>query len=244
MSSMRRFFVDPLSITAETAYLSKTESQHIAAVLRLKSGDTVELFDGTGKVYHGKLQKISSAQVTVQLLSNRLEERNGIPPLILCQGLLKGKKMDFLIQKATELGIQTFQPLVTRYSENRGNPVRQNERWQRIMLEACKQSKRTIPMKIQAVASFDRIDLGPCATRLFLWEDEQHQAIKPTLLKREGAVCLLVGPEGGFHPDEVILAREKGFQTVTLGRRTLRAETASLAAVTIVQYLLEGLTSS
>jgi len=235
---MRRFFVDPRSITADTAHLSKTESQHIVSVLRLQPGEAVELFDGKGKVYHGKLQEISRNQVTVRLLSIQSENHEKSPPVFLLQSLLKGKKMDFLVQKTTELGVHAFQPLLTRYSENRGNHVRQNERWQRIMLEACKQCKRTVPMLINPLVKFNEIDSSPFSTKLLLWEDEKKQPLDPQQFVSNQPVCLLIGPEGGFHEDEIDHARENGFQTVTLGSRILRAETATLATVAIVQYLL------
>lgn len=235
---MRRFFVDPQAITADTALLSKTESQHIVSALRLQLGETVELFDGTGTVYHGKLQKLSREQVTVRLLSMHNENFEISPPVFLLQSLLKGKKMDFLVQKSTELGVHTFQPLMTRYSENRGNHQRQHERWQRIMLEACKQCKRTVPMQINPLVKFKQIDLSLFSTKLLVWEDEHQQPIDPKQLANKDSICLLIGPEGGFHEEEVDHARKNGFQTVTLGKRILRAETATLATVAIVQYLL------
>lgn len=235
---MRRFFVDPRSITADTAHLSKTESQHIISVLRLQAGETVELFDGTGTIYQGELNILSREQVTVRLLSMRSENNEKSPPVFLLQSLLKGKKMDFLVQKTTELGVHTFQPLLTRYSENRGNRERQKERWQRIMLEACKQSKRPVPMLINPPVQFSKIDLSPFSTKLLLWESENKQLLGPEQFVSNEPVCLILGPEGGFHEEEIDRARKNGFQTVTLGRRILRAETATLATVAIVQYLL------
>lgn len=235
---MRRFFVDPCSIIENTAYLSPAESQHIVAVLRLNPGDQIELFDGTGSIYRGELRELSRDQVTVLLLARERGPEEKAPALCLMQSLLKGKKMDFLVQKATELGVHTFQPVLTRYSEIRGNPDRQWERWQRIMLEACKQCRRPVPMRISHPADFRQLTIESCSTRLLLWEDEQQQGIGPHVLGGRHSVCLLVGPEGGFHREEVRAARDRGFQAVTLGRRTLRAETASLAAVAVIQYLL------
>jgi len=235
---MRRFFVDPRSIIENTAYLSPAESQHIVSVLRLQPGDHIELFDGTGSVYQGELLKISRQNVTVLLLTCHRAKEENTPSLWLIQSLLKGKKMDFLVQKATELGVQAFQPVTTRYSENRGNPERQLQRWQRIMLEACKQCKRPVPMHISSPAAFDHLPPVSCSTKLLFWEDEPQQCIRPQLFADRATVCLFIGPEGGFHQKEIAAARSRGFQTVTLGQRALRAETASLAAVAIVQYLL------
>jgi len=238
---MRRFYVDPLAITGDRALLSEAESRHIASVLRLQPGDPVELFDGSGSVYQGELQNVSRDQVSVRLLSKQKEHLGTSQPLYLFQGLLKGKKMDFLAQKATELGVHSFQPVITRYRENRGNPERQQERWQRIMLEACKQSKRSRPMDIHPLIHLDQIDVTQFSTRLFLWEKENKKLIGACRIREHGPICLLLGPEGGFHPDEVEWARENGFQSASLGKRTLRAETATLATIAIVQFLLGAL---
>lgn len=237
---MRRFFVDPQSVAPEAAYLSPTESLHIVSVLRLQLGEMVELFDGTGTVYQGTLHKLSRQQVTVRLLSKWNEEQE-TPSVVLYQSLLKGKKMDFLVQKTTELGVHAFQPFLSRYCETRGNPERQQQRWQRIMLEACKQCRRALPMQIHQPTDFNQLKMSEFATKLLLWENENDQSLKPEQLVHTGPVCLLIGPEGGFHDDEITHARENGFQTVTLGKRILRAETATLAAVTIIQYLLGAL---
>lgn len=238
---MRRFFVSQKFLFRDVALLSEAESHHIASVLRMQTGDQVELFDGSGTIYHGELQHVSRDQVSVRLLSREKEHLMTSPPLYLFQSLLKGKKMDFLIQKATELGVHSLQPIRTRYSENYGNPERQQTRWQRLMLEACKQCKRSRPMQIHSPVPLDQINVSRFSTQLFLWEGEIETSLDASLLRLDGPVCLLLGPEGGFHPDEVEWAGKMDFQSTSLGRRTLRAETASLAAVAIVQFLLGGL---
>lgn len=235
---MRRFFVDPLAITAETAYLSTTESKHVASVLRLQVGDDVELFDGTGTVYHGHISHLSPDKVRVHILSSGREEREVNTALVLYLGMLKGKKMDFLIQKSTELGVFAVQPVFTRYCENRGNHSRQLERWHRIMLEACKQCNRPVPMKIHPVAEMHKLTFPSDAVKLLLWEKEHQQPVTAEMFTGNGPVCVFTGPEGGFRDDEVDLARNHGFQTITLGKSILRAETAALSITAIIQYLL------
>lgn len=239
--SVRRFPVEPQAIAGDLATLGAGESHHIAAVLRLKAGTPVELFDGRGALYQGRLESVTGAKVTVRLLSRRQEASTGGPPLVLLQALLKGKKMDVVVQKATELGVETFIPLETRYSEGRGNPARQAERWQRIMLEACKQCRRSQPMVIAPLTDLAGAVLPDSGPRILFWEEETAIALTPELFASPGPVCLLLGPEGGLHPDEVEAAGHMGFQSVSLGRRILRAETASLASVAIVQYLTGGL---
>ena len=237
---MRRFFLAKKSLAGDTALLSEAESHHIASVLRLQPGDPVELFDGSGTVYDGTLRSVSPDRVTVQVLSRQNNSTISLHPLYLYQSLLKGKKMDFLVQKATELEVYSFQPVVTRYSINRSNQQRQHDRWQRIMIEACKQCKRSVPMEIHPVVPLDQVDVTHFATKLLLWEGEDQVRIDANLFQEPGPVCLLLGPEGGIHPEELAWARANGFASVSLGNLTLRAETATIAAITIVQFLLDS----
>jgi len=234
---MRRFFVEPRSISQNLAILSPEESRHVAMVLRLKAGAAVELFDGTGLVYQGLILTASPKRITIEILSRYRESGDRAVRLFLFQGMLKGKKMDFLVQKATELGVHAFCPVPTRYSENHGNLARQVERWRRIMLEACKQSRRAHPMAIEPVLSLEDMTVSGFDRCLMLWESEQTSGIDATHVSYEGPMALLVGPEGGFHEDDVGVATAKGFRTVSFGPRVLRAETAALSAIAILQFL-------
>lgn len=234
---MRRFFIDQQSINENLAILSPEESRHVATVLRLHPGDALELFDGTGCVYQGQILTVAPTRITVEILSKYCETGESAPPLYLFQGLLKGKKMDFLVQKATELGVHTFSPVLTRYSTNRANHERQQDRWKRIMLESCKQCKRTIPMNIDPVLPLEAIDADNTTSRLLLWEGERSTRIDATLVRYDSPMVLFTGPEGGFHPDEITLARKRGFTPVSLGSRILRSETATLSCIAILQFL-------
>ena len=149
--------------------------------------------------------------------------------------------MDLLVQKATELGVQAFLPVVSRYCENHGDRDHQEERWQRIMIEACKQSHRTTPMTIQPVADLGQLDFSLFPHRLAAWEEEQHAALPSSFVDNPGAVCLLLGPEGGLHAEDLRILRQWQFTTFSLGPRILRGETAALAAIAIVQYLAGAL---
>ena len=238
---MRRFLVDPRTIAGDLATLAAEEAHHIASVLRLQPGTVIELIDGQGLVYQGRLELVARTKVTVRLLTQQREPEDAAAPLFLLQALLKGKKMDVVVQKATELGVHTLQPLVTRYSEGRGNPERQAERWQRIMVEACKQCRRAQPMRIAPLTDLAAVPLPEAGPRILFWEGETTVPLRAEHLSPPGPVCLLLGPEGGLHQQEADAAGAKGFQPVSLGRRILRAETATLAAVAIVQYLTGGL---
>ena len=236
---MRRFFVDPAAVAGEQATLGERESRHVVSVLRLGSGTEIELFDGTGVLYRGRIQTDSRQKVTVRILSSERVAEPG-RPLTLMQGLLKGKKMDFLVQKATELGVQTLQPLLCRYSERQRISSGQLDRWHRIMLEACKQSRRIAPMTIAAPVSLKALDLTAFSTGILFWEGERAASITPDLLGNDGPTGLVFGPEGGLHDDEVAWFKEAGFHPVSLGRQTLRAETAALAGTAIIRFLTGG----
>lgn len=212
----------------------------MAMVLRLQPGQTVEFFDGQGTVFTARLRSADKHQVIAEILATTREEDQVRTPLTLAQCLLKGKKMDLLVQKATELGVQTFLPLVSRYCENRGerNP---GERWQRIMIEACKQCHRATPMEILPVTLIKEADYSMYAHRLVAWEAEQTAPLPTGFIDQPGAICLLLGPEGGLHASEIEALQQDRFSSFSLGPRILRGETAALAAVSIVQYLSGGL---
>ncbi|MCI5136772.1 MAG: 16S rRNA (uracil(1498)-N(3))-methyltransferase, partial [Candidatus Electrothrix sp. AW2] len=143
---MRRFFYDPvIQDTQGQIRIIGPEAHHIRNVLRMQVGERAELYDGKGAVVSAQMSQISAKEAIFQVLSRQHQAASGTP-LTLAQAVLKGKKMDLLIQKATELGVHTFQPVITQYCEKSGQAkqlkqVKQLERWQRIMLEACKQCR-------------------------------------------------------------------------------------------------------
>ncbi len=233
---MRRFYLSPETLSADHIEIRGAEARHITLVLRLQPGQSVEFFDGQGTVLTAILQTTDKHLVTAKIVAHRREEQIDRTPLILAQCLLKGKKMDLLVQKATELGVRTLLPLVSRYCDNRGerDPL---ERWQRIMIEACKQCHRATPMEIAAVTSLDQADFSTFTHRLVAWEGERSAPLPTDFIDTPGSLCLLLGPEGGLQSSEIELLRERLFVPFSLGPRILRGETAALAAVAIVQYL-------
>ena len=239
---MRRFFLPAGSLAGETITLTGAEAHHIARVLRLRPGRAVEFFDGHGSIVAAVLTDCDSRLVTATVTGRRRENLPTGAPLTLAQALLKGKKMDFIVQKATELGVHTLVPVRTRYCENRGDRDNQQERWQRIMIEACKQCHRAEPMHILPVTALEDVRCDPATHRLAAWEGEQCTGLPATLTAAPPTpVCLFLGPEGGLHADDLHTLGAMGFTTFSLGPRILRGETATLAAVAIVQYLTGSL---
>jgi len=244
--TLRRFFVDPADIRGEIAVLRGTEAHHLSRVLRLCPGDPVILFDGTGKRYTARLENISGSHATAAILAQHLDP---LPPVRLClgQAQLKGQKMDFVLQKATELGIDGVWPFFSAHgSGKKSHDSAKNERWQRIVLEACKQCDRARPPEIHAPSELAQLLADPpdCDLKLIFWEQETGGDLAGLVAAHQGKIgsaIFLVGPEGGFSPEEVDEAKKNGFIPVSLGSRLLRAETASLAATAILQFTLGNL---
>jgi len=246
---MRRFFIDPQQVSGNHAILTGPEAHHLIAVLRLKVGEHVLLFDGGGQTYEAQIDRVAGGRVETTLLAGWREEPTRQPALHVGLALLKGKKMDFCLQKATELGVAAIHPFVSSFCAGRldqaDRELRQKDRWARIIQEACKQCNRPVAPACRPLTAFDTLidTAGEFDLKLICWEGERRQGL--TDLLREGpaggALLVLIGPEGGFSQTEIDRALTAGFQPVSLGRRVLRAETAALAVIAIIQYLLGNL---
>lgn len=251
-NNMHRFFIDPADMAGTTAVLTDEEARHLLSVLRLGVGAPVRLFDGSGRTYDAKISKISKARVEATILSIEEAPATERAALHLGLALLKGKKMDFIMQKATELGVVGLHPFIGEFCAAghitaAGREQRRLERWQKIAREACKQCNRPLPPTVYPVVDFETL-LAEASDanydrKLIFWEQEPGQGLPKEIKAPEGlcSVMVLIGPEGGFSPREVAAAQAAGYQPVTLGKMILRAETAALAAVAILQHLLGNL---
>jgi len=225
--------------------LPEGESHHIRSVLRLQTGRHVELFDGAGGVHLAELVEMSG-KVRARIISSTIDKEGALTPLWVGQGLLKGKNMDTVVQKCTELGVNELFPLMTARCQGRPDPARsrkKHERWLRIVEEACKQCGRTRPMELLETTDFQDIiespGTGPTGLKILFWEEERDVHLQDLLpIQGLGMIQILLGPEGGFTKEEVAVARDAGWRIVSLGKRILRAETATLASVAILQHLL------
>lgn len=241
---MNRFFFEPAGDVDSTVTLDKGESHHLANVLRLAVGMEVELFDGTGNLYIGRI-KTAGKRVTVRLLEKVVSDGGKKAALWLYQGDLKGKKMDVVVQKCTELGVDYFVPFTSGRSQGRLERERwerKHERWGKIITSACKQSGRLRFMDVLEKQALENIysstDKTHAARRILFSENERFRRLSDFDWPFPGDhICLMLGTEGGFSAQEVEAAQANGWQAVSLGRQVLRAETATIAALSIVQYL-------
>ncbi|MDU4959815.1 MAG: 16S rRNA (uracil(1498)-N(3))-methyltransferase [Sporomusaceae bacterium] len=244
---MRRFFLPQPIESGSLVSLSVRDSRHISQVLRLKAGTAIEIAAADGRVGLAKIEQVEHDCVTASVES--LKTGGAEPPvcLFLAQGLPKADKMEFIIQKAVELGVSQLMPMqcersVVRYDDRKA--AARVERWQAIAREAAKQAKRDCVPAVAPVQSLSQLlQACPAGTViLLLYEAETALGLRQVLREQPAAsYLLLVGPEGGFSRDEVELCLRHGARSVTLGPRILRTETASLAAASIIMYELGDL---
>jgi len=235
-----RIHVDAgLGVGAELA-LPAQAAAHVARVLRLRAGDAVSLFNGDGRDYPAELVAVGPREVRARVLEAR--ENRSEPPLriVLAQSLARGEKMDWIVQKATELGVGAIVPLVTARSEVKLDEARAQKRlehWRAVAIGACEQSGRARVPEIVAVQPMrtwlDSLDRS--VTRLALLPEGElaARALAPPV----HGLALTVGPEGGFDEADVALLHRAGFRGLALGPRVLRTETAGIAAIAALQAL-------
>ena len=239
---MSRFYVPTPQIEKGMLRVEGNEVKHIRRVLRLKAGDEIIVFDNLGKEYEGTIIEETTSSVVIKIQNIFLSKRDSPLDVTLAQSLLKGEKMDYLIQKATELGVKEIVPFFSSRSVpllEKSGRLKRHHRWGRIAIEASKQCGRGVVPKIEPLQDYsEMLQLAsPGSLRLILWEREGGQ-LKEVLerSKEKTRIFFVIGPEGGFSQEEVEEAKRAGFIPVTLGRRILRAETASLCLLSILQY--------
>jgi 16S rRNA (uracil1498-N3)-methyltransferase len=247
---MPRIYLPALSVTDNRIILAGEKAHYLSAVLRCKKGDELIVFDREGKCVVSVIEKADKREVIAKVLRHFPCDSESPLHITLVQGLLKGEKMDWVIQKSTELGVREIIPVITERSQVR--ETRKTARWRKIAEEASRQSGRSVvPLVYEPVGLKEFLEgNGPVwhgdAKGFIFWEDGGvllNEAIKKISVSpgppfTVSPVHLFIGPEGGFTHEEVVLAEEKGFQAISLGRRILRAETAALSAVVLVQFLL------
>ena len=240
---MHRFFTTPENITDENVILRGTDVAHIRTVLRLKGGDRIQVLDGRGNCYTVILRTVGRDRIE-STISLKEDASNCESPLRIClgQGIVKGTGFDGIVRKSVELGVDKIVPISANRSIaklSQEDSERKINRWCRISREASKQCGRSsIPIigpKPATVKEFcfnnQELDL-----KIIFWEEERSLRIKDLLHKNKlNSVAILIGPEGGFSSKEVEISRKYGFQSVSLGPRLLRTDTAPLAAISILQ---------
>ena len=241
----RRFYAPPGSVKGRAITLDEGESHHLSRVLRMNEGDRVFVFDGVGKEYECRVSRIARGSAELEIIKDAVSMAESPLSLTLAQAMAKTDKFDFIVQKATELGVHGIIPLVTDHADVKLDDTRageRRERWRRISLESLKQCGRSTLVEITLPARIDSLlELKPIGSgRLFIAFTESGgaplvEATGGTM--RASAITLMVGPEGGWSEREIELMTRHNVIRATLGPRVLRTETAAVAAVTLLQHL-------
>jgi 16S rRNA (uracil1498-N3)-methyltransferase len=239
---MRRLFYKGL--LQDTIEITGADAHHLMHVMRARPGQEIIVVDDENQVARMEMTAFCETAVTLTLRERLAADTESPIQLVLAQCLLKADKMDFVVQKAVELGAVGVVPVrsqncVVRYDAKKAAGRR--DRWQKIADEAAKQCGRTALLSVEPVtdiADFLQQEAAAADTELiFFYENEQDQTVKDYLSQVTAKrIVLLVGPEGGFSLDEAKAVAEAGGHSVTLGPRILRAETAALAALAVAQY--------
>ncbi|MBF0592411.1 MAG: 16S rRNA (uracil(1498)-N(3))-methyltransferase [Nitrospirae bacterium] len=237
---MPYIFIDTLVIRDGHAQLSRDTSHYVVSVLRHRVGDGLELFDAEGRYYRGTITALGKVGVTVRVVQETAPRRESPIELVLCQGLLKGDKMDMVVEKSTELGVNRIIPLLTQRGQT--HYTRRRDRWRKIAIEAARQSGRVVVPDIAQVMDIgsliEMVGSEGDALKIMFYEGQSKAARSLHSESRAaGRVYVLIGSEGGFTAEEVAQAEANGVVITSLGVRILRAETAAIVAVALVQFL-------
>lgn len=244
---MPKFFVDPANVQGSSIIITGDDVNHITKVLRLSENDIIMVCDGDGKDYKVAIRNLSKKEVVTEIMEEIpcLTE----PPVkvVLFQGIPKASKMEYIIQKNTELGISEIVPVMTHRTvvkiEDKKAEMNKLDRWQKVALEAAKQCNRgRVPVISQPVRFDEAVErLAGMNIKIMPYEKENGLGLKSLLQSnvKPETIGILIGPEGGFEESEVENAHKKGVSTVTLGPRILRTETAGAAVLSILMYEYE-----
>ena len=247
-----RVYLDQALHSGVELALDKAAAHYLVSVLRLRSDDPLIVFNGSGGEFTAILQSASNKQASITVN----QHSPGVEPspiqTVLAIGLSRGERMDWVIQKAVELGVNTIIPLFTERCEVKlkgERALKKLKHWRQIAISACEQSQRNDVPDIKAaqpLSEFLATNATPADSELKLILDPRaEKSLSSTLLKQGSSaktIVLLSGPEGGFSEGEIELAQQKGVVSVGLGPRVLRTETAPLCALSIVQALLGDMT--
>jgi 16S rRNA (uracil1498-N3)-methyltransferase len=240
----RRFFAPPNAFHKQTVTLTGDEAKHLRSVLRLKIGDEAFVFDGVGHEFKCTVVQMRRDEVELDHCQEVEPAQPESPlSLTLAVALLKGEKFDLVVQKATELGVTSIVPVMTRNADIHLRDVSDSQkrvtRWRRIALEAGKQCGRALVPEIELPVSFASLIAESESTIRLLFVERGGEQLRPGASAE--SVVAVVGSEGGWADEELTLARDAGWQLVTLGGRILRAETAAITVCVLMQHLLGDL---
>lgn len=237
-----RFYISPENISDNSIVITQPEYHHIVNVIRYKKGNAVCLFDGKGNEYLGDISYIDKSNKVVKVEIRDIHRGEAVDrPMILIQSLIKGSKMDFIIQKATEIGVTNIFPVRTEYSVVKLDAKKENSKlakWNRIMQESAKQCSRVRLPILNRVLNLDEVlnTLDRVDTKIICTIQDIGMDLRKIPDKNSKSLAVAVGPEGGFSEREIKLAQDKNWIPMCVGNIILRAETAAIAMLSVLSY--------
>jgi len=243
---MSRFYVPPENVDErnDRIHVGRDEAHHIIDVMRLKEGDMAVVFDGTGSQYTGYIEKLDpkGMSLVIHIIKTEKPDQEKRPTVYLAQAVPKKDKMDYIVEKATELGVNFIFPMITERTivrPDRASSLKKESRWKMIVKEAAKQCGRMdIPVVgdiasfEEFVASFDKYDIV-----LLAYLGEGTMPLKKVLSGfTSGKILVLIGPEGDFTPGEIDMARKNNVRFISLGKNVLKSDTAGLFVLSALGY--------
>lgn len=241
---MPKFFTARENITEQQIIINNEDVTHITKVLRLKCGDGITVCDGQGFDYQAEIEEIAQKEILCKIISKEKCMSEPNIEVTLYQGIPKAAKMDYIIQKTTELGITRIVPVILDRCvvklENKKAEAKKQERWQKIANEAAKQSGRGVVPIVEMPKTLNEAieDLKTADLCFVPYECEETNTLKSLLTSKDNikTVGYIIGPEGGFDISEIDKIKAEGIETITLGRRILRTETAGEAVLAMTMY--------
>ena len=242
---MPRFFTPKENVKGNLIYIEGREARHITNVMRLKEEDKVIVFDGTGKEYSGFIKEVKPKSVIVEVISTKTAKVEALPEITLAQSMPKKDKMDYIVEKATELGARRIIPIISERTIIKLEEEKSSDRvdrWKRIAVAAAKQCGRRDVTEIEPIQKFynviDRTSEFDLTIMACLAENTW--SLKKALAEfNAGKILLFIGPEGDFTPEEIKMAEdESACKFVSLGKRVLKSDTAAIFALSVLNHEL------
>lgn len=233
-----RIHVDAPLSAGTTITLPEAAAAHLVRVLRLQPGDACVLFNGDGNDYDARIASVGKRSVEAGIVGARAVDNESSLRITLVQGIARGEKMDWILQKATELGVAGIVPVASERSEVKLDAERAGKRlahWRSVVVSACEQSGRSRIPEVAAAQPLQAALSGLPPVSRFLLDPEATQSIAGLSQPLDSGCVLAVGPEGGWSPRDREILREAGFSGLRLGPRILRTETAGIAAIAALQ---------
>lgn len=243
---MSRFFIEKENIANGIATIVGEDVKHISRVLRLSEGAFVTLCDGNGMDYEAKISEVYSENVKLEILNKMPSETESKVKVTIYQAIPKAGKTETIVQKCVELGVYKIVIFASKrcvVKIEKKQEENKLKRYNRVAMEAAKQSKRGIIPKVEGFYDYHELDFSRHDAVIFAYEEEKNNSLKQALSNIKGKVkdvALIIGPEGGFESEEADYFVKNGAISVSLGKRILRTETAGMAALSMILYELEG----